>query len=78
MFCRLLITAGHDTTAASVTWTLWELAKNPDSQDRLREDIKQARQRMGHKGDFTAADYDAMPIVNATIKVDNIPFIVPL
>jgi len=31
--------AGHDTTAASVTWVLYELAKNPDIQDRCRKEV---------------------------------------
>ena len=29
---------GHDTTASSVTWTLYELAQHQDIQDRCRQE----------------------------------------
>lgn len=31
--------AGSDTSSLTLTWTLWLLAKNPDVQDRLREEL---------------------------------------
>lgn len=31
--------AGHDTTAASVTWVLYELAENPDIQEKCRQEV---------------------------------------
>lgn len=34
-----LIFAGHDTTANTLTWCCYELAKHPDIQNRLRADI---------------------------------------
>lgn len=30
-----LLLAGHETTAAALSWTLWELGKNPDIQDQV-------------------------------------------
>jgi cytochrome P450 len=34
-----LLLAGHDTTAAGLTWTLYHLAANPEIQDRLRAEV---------------------------------------
>ena len=31
--------AGSDTSSLNLTWTLWLLAKNPEVQDRLREEL---------------------------------------
>ena len=31
--------AGSDTSSLALTWTLWLLAKNPEVQDRLREEL---------------------------------------
>ncbi|KZP30086.1 cytochrome P450 [Athelia psychrophila] len=31
--------AGHETTASGLAWTLWLLANDKDSQDRLREEV---------------------------------------
>ncbi|KAL7571290.1 hypothetical protein ACA910_008943 [Epithemia clementina (nom. ined.)] len=36
---RMVLFAGHDTTAATVAWALWELAQNPDVQDKLYAEI---------------------------------------
>lgn len=32
--------AGHETTASGLAWTLWLLAKDPESQRRLRDEVK--------------------------------------
>jgi cytochrome P450 len=34
-----LLLAGHDTTAAGLTWTLYHLAANPQVQERLRAEV---------------------------------------
>lgn len=60
--------AGHKTTANATTWTLHELAKHPEIQSQLREEIMQARSRAG-ASDFTAADYNNMPFTIAVMKV---------
>ncbi|EMD35307.1 hypothetical protein CERSUDRAFT_116112 [Gelatoporia subvermispora B] len=62
--------AGHETTASSLTWLFWELAKYPEWQDKLREEIACIRDRVTARGDtdFTIADYDAMSNVLAAMK----------
>lgn len=62
----LLIIAGHDTTAATLTWLLWELAKHPKAQDRIRVEVREARKS---GSDFTGPEYDSMTYLNASIKV---------
>eukprot|EP00118_Oscarella_pearsei_P023636 m.285324 g.285324 ORF g.285324 m.285324 type:complete len:189 (+) comp40684_c0_seq55:650-1216(+) len=32
---------GHDTTASGITWTLYCLAKHPEHQQRIRNEVKQ-------------------------------------
>ncbi|RDB25147.1 hypothetical protein Hypma_007406 [Hypsizygus marmoreus] len=67
---RTLILAGHETTANSLSWMLFELARHPEIQTRLRHEIRtmeQSRQARGET-EFTPADYDAMPFLSAFLK----------
>ena len=34
-------TVGHDTTASTISWVMYELARNPDHQQTCREEIEQ-------------------------------------
>ncbi|MBE3044816.1 cytochrome P450 [Candidatus Bathyarchaeota archaeon] len=36
------LAAGHETSAAALTWTVYLLAQHPDVQDRLRREIREA------------------------------------
>ncbi|KAG5650385.1 hypothetical protein H0H81_012428 [Sphagnurus paluster] len=40
---NLLILAGYETTAISLTWALIELCKNPEAQTNLREELSQLK-----------------------------------
>ncbi|KAJ7627561.1 cytochrome P450 [Mycena polygramma] len=53
--------AGEDTTANTVAWSLYELAKNPDLQRDLRAELDAA-------GPGDSVDYDRLPILNALLK----------
>lgn len=68
-----LTLAGHETTANTITWLLWELAKHPHFQDQLREEIKQKREeivaRDGEGADFRMEDLESMPFLQALLKV---------
>lgn len=58
--------AGHDTTATTTAWVLYELSRNPHIQAQIREEILQTQERC--QGDLTSSDYDSMPMLNAVIK----------
>lgn len=63
--------AGHDTTASSVMWGLYELSRHPECQHRIREELSQIRLRMSERGNdtVTMADLESMRYFNAFIKV---------
>ncbi|OCH87516.1 cytochrome P450 [Obba rivulosa] len=62
--------AGHDTTATTLTWLLYELSKNPDYQIKMREEIRMIRSSVTARGDtnFSAEDLDAMKYCMAALK----------
>ena len=68
-----LMLAGHETTANTLTWYLWELAKNPDFQDKLREEVLAMRQQISARGEteVTVNDLDSMTYLQAGMKVHN-------
>ncbi|KAK0493383.1 cytochrome P450 [Armillaria luteobubalina] len=59
--------AGHDTTATTTAWLLYELSRHPHIQAQIREEILQTRECC--QGDLTSSDYDSMPLLNAVIKL---------
>jgi cytochrome P450 len=63
-----LLFAGHDTTANTLTWYLWELAKHPESQERVRAEIIATRAKNGGK-ELSITDLDSMAFTQATLKV---------
>ena len=52
-------------------FTLWELAKNRDVQDKLRAEVREAWRKVKARGDseFVADDFDGMPYLVAVGKV---------
>ncbi|KAG1747117.1 cytochrome P450 [Suillus paluster] len=65
-----ILVAGHDTTASSLTWLLYELSKHPEDQQRIREEIKAARATAEARGDddLLPNDFNNMTFTNAVIK----------
>jgi cytochrome P450 len=63
-----LLLAGHETTGVSLTWFLWEIAKHPESQERIRGEIADFRRRRG-ENPFSAVDLDNMTYTQAALKV---------
>ncbi|KAF8573774.1 cytochrome P450 [Ramaria rubella] len=65
-----LMLAGHETTASTINWALYELSKHPEFQNLLRHEIKQTRKEAAQRGDkeFSVADLDSMKYLLALIK----------
>ncbi|THU80132.1 cytochrome P450 [Dendrothele bispora CBS 962.96] len=68
-----IILAGHETTASSTAWILYELSRHPENQKRIREEfaeVRRKKQEAGQEGEeaFSPNDYDSMPFFNAVIK----------
>jgi len=63
--------AGHETTASSMNWVLWELSKDLEYQAICREEIAHVRSQVIARGDedFSMTDMENMPYVTAIIKV---------
>ena len=66
-----LTLAGHETTANTVTWMLFELARHPGFQDMLRAEIVQKRAEVSARGDADLGmdDLESMAYLQAAIKV---------
>ncbi|KAK0505319.1 cytochrome P450 [Armillaria luteobubalina] len=62
--------AGHETTANTLAWTLLELARHPEVQNRLRAEIREQERVIINRGDteFSAQDLDSMPYLTAVVK----------
>jgi hypothetical protein len=63
-----IMLAGHDTTASTLSWFLWEIAKHPESQERIRTEVAAFREQKGEELP-TAADLDNMTYTQAALKV---------
>ena len=48
--------AGHETTASSMTWLLYELARHPEYQQKMRDEIRAIRARAAERGDADRRD----------------------
>ena len=66
-----LTLAGHETTANTLTWYLYELARNPAYQDKLREEVMAVQAQITARGDtkVTVGDLDSMVYLQAGMKV---------
>lgn len=66
-----LIVAGHETTASTATWLFYELAKQPEFQEKMRAEITAKRAAVSSRGDsdFTMEDLESMPYLQAALKV---------
>jgi len=65
---RSLLLAGQETTASTLSWFLWEMARHPESQERIREEIAAVYRRV-NGAELSIADLDSMAYTQATFKV---------
>ncbi|KAJ7668008.1 cytochrome P450 [Mycena rosella] len=56
------IVAGHETTATTLTFTLWELARQPAIQDRLRAEV------LSHGRDLSYDNIQKLEFLDAIVK----------
>ncbi|KAF5367579.1 hypothetical protein D9758_003717 [Tetrapyrgos nigripes] len=63
-----IILAGHETTASTTTWLLYELARHPEYQQKIRGEIDEIRDRKDEGEELNSNDYDSMVYFNAAIK----------
>ena len=72
---RTIILGGLETTAQTLGWILFELARNPYMQTKLRNEIRSVDQIVQSRVDreFTPADLDSMTYLNAFMKVTIVP-----
>ena len=76
-----LTIAGHETTASTLSFALYELAKHPEYQERMRQEIRVARAKVMARGgsEFTIEDLDSLTLSVNAIKVSDIIlyFVIP-
>ncbi|PIL34065.1 cytochrome P450 [Ganoderma sinense ZZ0214-1] len=65
-----LTLAGHETTSATLSFVLYELARHPQYQERMRQEIRDARARVIARGGnaFKTEDLDSLTLSTNAIK----------
>lgn len=72
--CSGLLLAAHETSAATLTWTLYELSRHRKIQQQLRDEIQSFSDLEARlSGELTMKDYDSMPVLLAVLKVNTLP-----
>ncbi|KAF4581513.1 hypothetical protein EYR38_002842 [Pleurotus pulmonarius] len=63
-----IMLAGHETTASTLTWLLYELCRHPEDQKKMREEIQELRAKLPSGSDFSIAHLDSLTFTNACLK----------
>uniref|UniRef100_A0A0B7AB98 Cytochrome P450 n=1 Tax=Arion vulgaris TaxID=1028688 RepID=A0A0B7AB98_9EUPU len=61
-----LLTAAVETTSTATTWCLYNLAKHPDVQEKLYQEIQQAK--LENNGTISPEQLSKLPYVKAVVK----------
>ncbi|EKM53349.1 uncharacterized protein PHACADRAFT_211048 [Phanerochaete carnosa HHB-10118-sp] len=64
---RTILFAGHETTSSTIGWALLELARHPEAQTRLRQEIISKRSSCGG-AELTVTDAESMPYLQAFLR----------
>lgn len=59
------LVAGHETTAAAMTWAVYMLCRHPEVQRRLRDEVRERLPSIDSDVDVASVDIDRMPYLNA-------------
>ncbi|KAJ3892339.1 cytochrome P450 [Lentinula edodes] len=67
---RVLLLAGHETTANSLSWLFYELVRDLELQRKLRAEIRATEKLAAARGDpeLNVRDLEGMPLLGATVK----------
>ncbi|KAJ3874521.1 cytochrome P450 [Lentinula edodes] len=67
---RVLLLAGHETTANSLSWLFYELVRDLELQRKLRAEIRATEKVAAARGDpeLNVRDLEGMPLLGATVK----------
>lgn len=60
--------AGHETTANTINWIIYELCLQPQIQMRLRKEIHE-KEKLKQGDEWTWQELEGMPYLVAVIKV---------
>jgi hypothetical protein len=63
------LAAGHDTSAKALVWYFYAIAKHPEAQARIREEISLVRATSTGE-EFSITDLNSMAYTLATLKVE--------
>ena len=68
-----LTLAGHETTSATLSFVLYELAQHPEYQERMRQEIRGVRAKVIARGGngLTTEDLDSLTLSINAIKASS-------
>jgi cytochrome P450 len=66
--CMVFLAAGHEASALTLSWTLFELSKDSERQERLRQEIRSNLLSPLADSAISADQVDSLPYLEAVVK----------